>query len=174
MGLFSFIGKALGTVAHALPGIGQVYDVASGIGSLLSHKQGTAGTTTGGKIAVLGKFPTAVSRGNPSSVLMNRVLTRRGNMTQSQAPTYVPRQVLSETPTMPGGGIATARGIVPQDSGTPPASFGGSGARGARTRKKRRSSGGSARSSRKRSSGRKLKFGSPAWRKKYMKKRRAK
>jgi hypothetical protein len=181
MGLFSFIGKALGTVAHAIPGVGQVYDVASTVGHLLSHKSGSGGSTTGGKIAILGKLPTAVSRGNPTTVLANRVLQQRGNATQSQvsrAPAPIPRQVYSETPTMPGGGIATRAGVMPPTSGTPPVSYGGSGGRVVR-RKRRASGGSSSRSGRKRStakraSGRKLKFGSPAWRKKYMHKRRGK
>lgn len=177
MGLFGFIGKALGAVAHAIPGVGQVYDVATGIGSLLSHKQGMSGTTTGGKFAVLGRMPPSVSRGrapsSPSYHGLRIQLPQRGNGTQSQV--YVPRQVFSESPTMPGGGVATPGGIMPASGPVPPASFGGrGGGGGGHRRRKKRSSAGSSRKrkGRKGGGGRKLKFGSPAWRKKYMRRGR--
>lgn len=81
--------------------------------------------------------------------------------------------VLSSTPLMPGGAWATPQGVQPAAGPVPPLWFGGNGTGGGgRRRKKSKSKARRATSSRKRS-GRKLKFGSPAWRKKYLSKKGA-
>jgi hypothetical protein len=165
VGLFSFIGKAIKGIAHAIPGVSQVYDVASAASSLLSHKH-TIGTKSGPKIATIARMGTGISRGTaPGPVSWNRPT---GNATQSM-PT---RKIYTDSPVMPGGAIATMTGVAPAASPTPPMQFGGSRAAPRRSakRKKARSGG----TTRKRASGRKLKFGSPAWRAKYVKKGRKK
>jgi hypothetical protein len=82
-------------------------------------------------------------------------------------------QVLHASPVMPGGAIATPGGMA-MPMVTPPMYYGGSGTTARRrTTKKRASSTKKRRTTKKRaSSGRKLKFGSPAWRKKYAAKAR--
>lgn len=165
MGLFSFIGKAVKGVAKIatgalkvggalgiLPGGGLIGKVA---GTLLGAKQPMS--TTALKFAV--RSPTVM----------------RGNATQSGAgawrtPTFgyrPPPAVLRLSPVMPGGAVATPSGIAPRSASPPAAYTGGYG--GPSKPKKRRKT---TAKKRRRSSGRKLKFGSPAWRKKYMKRRR--
>jgi hypothetical protein len=86
-------------------------------------------------------------------------------------------QVLHASPVMPGGAISTPGGMA-MPMVNPPAFYGGSGVTGykrkrRKTTKKRASSVKGRRTTKKRtSSGRKLKFGSPAWRKKYAAKAR--
>lgn len=161
MGLFSFIGKA----AKAVGGLigGPVGAVLKGGGSLLDHK---SGNVSGAKTQILGRVTQPIARGKaptPSSFP-----ARPGGVA-----TVVHPQVFSSTPVMPGGAIATRGGVVPAASATPPMQYSGSGGGGPRrtrtSRKAKRSTG-----RRKTSSGRKLKFGSPAWRAKYMKKGRKK
>lgn len=90
--------------------------------------------------------------------------------------------VLSSSPTMPGGGWATPDGVQPASSRLPPLWFGGNApAGGTRKSSKRRKGSSSKRkassskrrkaSRSKRRGGKKLAFGSPAWRKKYLKKK---
>jgi len=80
-------------------------------------------------------------------------------------------QVLKASPVMPGGSIATPGGpMIAPTSGNPPSDYGSRRSGGGLTkrRKKKRTSSTTRRTTRKR----KLKFGSPAWRKKYLKHRR--
>ena len=86
--------------------------------------------------------------------------------------TWTASGMQKSSPVMPGGGVATPWGVAPQ-MGAPPAHYGGRGrktkrrrAHSTRTRTRHRAS------SRKRSGGRKLKFGSAAYRKKYLRHRR--
>lgn len=157
MGLFSFIGKAAKAVGGLIGGpIGAVVKLG---GSVLDHK---SGGPSGAKIQVMGRQPQQIVRAKaPTAVTYAR---------PGGAPTYVPRQVFSETPVMPGGAIATPGGVQAA-SGTPPRSFGGARAptRSSRPRKRTTTT-----RKKKSSGGRKLKFGSPAWRAKYMKKGRKK
>ena len=167
MGLFSFVGKAIGKIAGTalglVPGGGiakQALKLGGGIvGHLLAHKQPMS--STGTKLSVAHSYGVPTLRAQP-----------RPGIPGSG---YRTPAVLRASPVMPGGGVATSQGIMAPGGGLPPASYGGKS--GAPHRKKRKST--SARSSsRKRSGkkrgsgGRKLKFGSPAWRKKYMRKRR--
>jgi hypothetical protein len=77
---------------------------------------------------------------------------------------------LRRSPVMPGGAVATRTGVAPRPlTGAAPLGTTGGGTKrrrrkaGASTRRKSRSS-----STRKRGRSRRLKFGSPAWRKKYL------
>jgi hypothetical protein len=164
VGLFGFIGKILkgaaGVAANIATGnpIGAVKAGLGTVGGLLAHKQlGGAHAT---KINVLGGFRAPYA-----------IPLLRGNATQSMPGSA---RALRQVPIMPGGAISTPSGMQPA-SGNPPAHYGGG---GSGTHKRKRRSSSSARSSRSRSGGkrrgggRKLKFGSPAWRKKYMKRKR--
>lgn len=155
MGLFSFVGKALKGVAKVagfIPGIGgTISKVAGTVGNLLDAKKSMGTTQAKLKQAVL-------LRGNPNPL--------RGKSTMTGG--WLGASVLRSTPIMPGGAVSTPQGIMASGGGAPPVSFGG--ARSSSSGRKRKSS-------RKRSTPRKrrkakLKFGSPAWRKKYMRKRR--
>lgn len=82
--------------------------------------------------------------------------------------------VLSSTPTMPGGSWATPEGVIGAAGPLPPLWFGGNTPRttgGTRKRAKRKST---KRKSAKRTKAKRKgpAFGSPAWRKKYLKKRK--
>lgn len=88
--------------------------------------------------------------------------------------------VLSSSPTMPGGGWATPDGVRPASSRLPPLWFGGNAPAGGtrKASKRRKASKGKASKRRKatssakrRKGGKKLAFGSPAWRRKYLKKK---
>jgi len=78
-------------------------------------------------------------------------------------------QVLRASPVMPGGAVSTPGGMRPPMV-TPPRAFRGSGGGG--TRKRKAKPGGHRMKTRAGGRKRKLKFGSPAWRKKYMRKGR--
>jgi hypothetical protein len=163
VGLFSFVGKALGSVAKFIPGVGQIVNAVEMAGSVLGMKSGGSA----GKMA-------AIQRVGPDIA--------RGNATQSSPGGYgkmaglhhslMSARALRASPVMPGGSVATARGPVAAKGGRPPGRFGG----GFGKRRKRSAVSAARKLTRKRKSGggakRKLKFGSPAWRAKYMKKRR--
>lgn len=158
MGLFSFVGKALkgiSKVAGVIPGVGGTVSKITGFaGGLLDHKR------------------------SMSKPMMRDPRLARGNVTQSGYGVGYTPQVLRMTPILPGGAISTPGGIRPSSGGVPPKSFGGgSRSRGGRLRgmtaatgRRKRSSGATKRSGKR--GGRRLKFGSPAWRAKYMKRRR--
>jgi hypothetical protein len=167
MGLFSFIGKA----AKAIGGLvgGPVGGVLKLGGGLLAHK---GGQTAHAKYSILANQQQAVSRGK-GVPLPIQVFRRSVSPLMGSASVPVPRQVYSETPTMPGGGVATSSGIVPQAQASPPQSFGGSG-RSASGKRSRSSTRRRPTSRPKKKTGRKLKFGSPAWRAKYLKKKKRK
>lgn len=168
MGFFSFVGKAIKGVAKVVGGVakiaaplalgGPLGAAAGGIlGNLLHSKSPMSSTPL--KINIAGRAPISILRAKAPA-----------------APSYTPSvRALQASPVMPGGGVATPQGIMAPGGGLPPATYGGR--KGGGRKRKRRSSS-SRSSSRKRSgkkpggAGRKLKFGSPAWRKKYMKKRR--
>ena len=171
MGLFSFIGKAVkavaGTALGLVPGGGLVKTALGVAGHLLAHKQPMS---TGAQ-----KYSVATAYGSPTL----RAQPRIPNLNVYRRSTGVgytpPPAILRASPVMPGGGVATSAGIMAPGGGVPPATYGsrssGGGKRKRRSSSSRKSS--RARSGKKRrSGGRKLKFGSPAWRKKYMKKRR--
>jgi hypothetical protein len=169
VGLFGSIGKFFGGVVKTalkvapsvIPGGSVVKGLAGTALGLLHHK--TPMSSSPIKIQMAGRLPIPILRGQSPTY------SQVGNQTQTPA-------VLRASPVMPGGGIATSQGIMAPGGGMPPASYGGSKA-GLGQRRRKRKSQPSSRSSRgrngrsRRKSGRRLKFGSPAWRKKYMHKR---
>lgn len=168
MGLFSFVGKALGGIVKTAVGFipGPAGSIArAGLG-LLSHKGGP-GTSSSSKLHILGRYPPNIARGNVTQGGYGGGLVLPGIAGSTRRIMPSPA-VLRLSPVLPGGAVATKNGPAPRTS-SPPTSYAGS-ARGTGKRKRSRKRS-SAKSSRKRSS-RKLKFGSPAWRKKYMKKSR--
>lgn len=164
MGLFSFIGKALkgvSKVAGVIPGIGGTISKISGFaGGLLDHKKPM------------------------NKPMMRDPRLARGNMTQMGAGVGFTPQVLRATPILPGGAISTPSGIRASMGHTPPMSYGGGSRRrggglralgvaaGQGRRKRRRKSAARASGRKRSASGRRLKFGSAAWRARYMKRRR--
>jgi len=170
MGLFGFVGKALGGIGKVLGGAVKIglgaAKVAGGLG--LIPGGGLVGKLAGTLLAAkrpmsspklmsptLG-YPTLM-RAKPGALLpMAQGILKRSVST--------PR-LQQMSPVLPGGAIATRSGPTVAN-GVPPLNFSGSTSTG-RKRKKRRSS--LRRSGRKRSGRkRRLKFGSPAWRKKYL------
>lgn len=154
MGLFSFVGKALKGVAKVagfIPGIGGIVGKAAGlVGGLLDSKQPMGTTATKTRIML-------ANGGRSTSVLRGKSSMNGGMLTAS---------VLRSSPVMPGGAVSSPQGIMASGGGAPPLAFGG-GSSGGKRRKRRKA----ASSTRKRRKA-KLKFGSAAWRKRYMPKRR--
>lgn len=170
MGFFGFIGKAISGVAKVVGSVAKVAaplalggplgavagKLAGGLlGSVLHSKSPMSSTPL--KINVLGSgggFSVPILRAKPTT-------------------TYSTPRIAAASPVMPGGAIATPQGIMAPGGGLPPATYGAR--RTAKSKKKRRSSS-SRRTSRARSSSkrrrgsgkRKLKFGSAAYRRKYL------
>jgi hypothetical protein len=152
MGLFSFIGKALkgvSKVAGFIPGIGGTISKITGtVGGLLDHKQPMARRTLTNPMAARGKM----------------VSGRLWTATKIRA-----------SPVMPGGAVATPRGMMTQGSAAPPMMFSGASSAMAKVTKRKRVAAPKRRTRKTvtRARGtRKLKFGSKAWRARYMRKRR--
>lgn len=160
MGLFGFIGKALGTVAKAGIGFatgGPAGAAAAVLPGILGHK--SAGSTLAQKLLL------ARQQGAPA--LRARNPTPSFNPQQQLGRILGPSAaILRASPVMPGGAVATSSGLVNQPSAIPKI------LRGAGKRRRTRA----PTRTRKRSGKRRLKFGSAAYRKKYLgkKKRRAK
>lgn len=159
MGLFSAIGKVLkgvSKVAGFIPGIGgAVSKVAGTVGNLLDHKQPLSTFSTKARLATMGGGAGVVyMRGNSPNAATQGIVAANA-------------QALRASPVLPGGAVATRSGPVAK-SATPPRTYGGS--RGKKkkasyTSKKRRTK---ARTGGKRKATRRLKFGSAAYRKKYL------
>lgn len=168
MGLFGAIGRAIGGVAK---GIGKVGGFALKSGLVPIPFGGAAGRLAGALIhskapmshSVLKlHIPPLVARGKTL-----RPVVRIGSVG------HVTATALRKSPVLPGGAIATTRGPTPRPlTGAAPAGLLGGGTKRRRKRKAtrersmRRKSRSSSGGRRKRS--RRLKFGSPAWRKKYL------
>lgn len=156
MGLFSFVGKALkgiSKVASFVPGVGGIVGKVAGIaGGLLDSKQPMS--TTASKMR-----QAALMRPGSQSFLLRAKSPMSGGLANAS--------VLRSTPIMPGGAVSTPAGIMAPGGGVPPMAFGGGSASSSRRSPRRRK----ATSARKRRKA-KLKFGSAAWRKKYLPKRR--
>lgn len=168
MGLFSFLGKvakiglnvATGNLGGALT---------QTVGLLHSTKAPMSGTPL--KLRVLQQYGAQIARGNATQAMPGGSAMVNG-ITGARRP-IMTAKTIRLSPVLPGGSIATRAGPVAMNGGTPPASYGGgSRSRGRKHRSASSKRSSSKRSGRKRSGGRKLKFGSPAWRKKYMKKSR--
>jgi hypothetical protein len=173
VGLFSFVGKALGSVAKigfniATGNIGGA--ITQGLGLLHSTKAPMSGVPL--KLRVLQQYGAQIARGNATQAMPGGAAMVNG-ITGARRP-IMTAKTIRLSPVLPGGSIATRAGPVAMKGGVPPASYGGGSRSGPRKKHRSRSSrrSSSGRSGRKRSGGRKLKFGSPAWRKKYVKKRR--
>ena len=172
MGLFSFLGKAVKGIGKVVGGVAKL-GVGVGLGAL---KSGLLPVPFGGKVGAIASALINSKRpmGTPSvKIGLGRGMGTpgiRGQPTGGYARPvgYAGPAVLRLSPVLPGGAVATRSGVAPRSSATPPASFGGSG--GTPKRKRRSTSSGRKRSTKRRRTtrGRKLKFGSPAWRKKYL------
>jgi hypothetical protein len=167
MGFFSFLGKAVKGIAHVVGGVAKVAaPLALG---------GPLGGLAGG---ALGHLLHSKSPMSATPLKINIAGQRSIPILRARAPTPAMRSsvaALRASPVMPGGGVATSQGIMAPGGGVPPATYGGRSGGGPRRKHKSASARSSSRkrSGKKRGSGgRKLKFGSPAWRKKYMRKRR--
>lgn len=170
MGLFGSIGRALG---GAVKGLTKVATFGLKSGLLPIPFGGTAGRLVGGLLhakapgghnALKLRIPTAVLRGKSVSMKPIQV----GNV---RLPTATQ---LRRSPVMPGGAVATRSGVAPRPA-VAPLSLGGSASSRVGVRKRRRKSAGTSTRSRsrkyygrKRTGRRKLKFGSAAWRKRYL------
>lgn len=161
MGLFGFIGKAVKGVAK---GIGAVAKVGIGVAKF-GLASGLLPIPGGG---LIGKASSLLLAKRPMSTTMQKfpmstpILRAKSPLTRAVSSVARLQQL---SPVLPGGAIATVRGPVPQ-AGTPPLTF--SGAASTTVRRKRKKSKRRKSSYKRRSRGRKLKFGSPAWRKKYL------
>jgi hypothetical protein len=169
VGLFSFVGKAIKGVGKIVGGVAKVAVGAAKLG--LIPGGGILGGIAGRLLAA--KQPmssTAVKMSMRSPQIMRGNATQAGTFNQYRTPSYgvrPPPAVLRLSPVMPGGAVATPSGMVAR--GAAPAAYAGSSrapTKRRRTAKKKRATTGKKRRARK------LKFGSPAWRKKYMKKSR--
>jgi hypothetical protein len=145
--------KAIGTAVGFIPGGSVVKGIAGTALGLLSHKQPMA--TSAIKYQIANKSGTSILR---------------GQVPISSASPVMSRPVLRASPVMPGGSIATSAGIMAPGGGLPPATFGGK--RTGTTKRRKSTSSKRKRSSRshsgsKRKKGR-LKFGSKAYRQKYL------
>lgn len=182
MGLFSFIGKAVGAIGKVVGGVAKVAapflpgplgGVAKVVGSVLQVKHGAS--------------PKVITGGNP--YIMRGRSAPQAQMDRYRTPNGIraPVGVLRASPVMPGGGVATPQGIMASGGGVPPTTYAGQpGAlwrqaggmastlsrRGSKSKTKSSRPRKSRAPSKKRTAKRRLKFGSPAWRKKYMKKSR--
>lgn len=170
MGFFSFIGKAIKGIAHVAGGVAKVaapFVVGGPLGAL--------GAKLGGSLlgSVLHSKTPLSTHGLKINVFGSRrsipILRAKNPMMHSTA------QRMSQSPVMPGGSVATPQGIMAPGGGVPPSTFGrmSSGPHKRKRSKPKRPSTSRSRSTRKRGAGgRKLKFGSKAWRKKYLKHRK--
>ena len=161
MGLFGSIFKGIGKVVGGVAKIG-VGALKSGLVPL--PFSGTAGRLIGGLLhakSPLGHTTLKMRVGNPA-ILRGKSSTPRVTVAGVTRPTIT---ALRKSPVLPGGAIATRTGVAPRPLASSPTGV---------RKKRRKRAGASSRSryrssSRKRRTGRrKLKFGSPAWRKKYL------
>lgn len=173
MGLFGFLGKAVKGVGKL---VGGAVKVGLGAASLAS-KFGLP-IPGGGLVGKLASTLIAAKRPMSSAKLLTptyanpQLLRAKSPMVSSRrAPASGIRtaamtaRLAQLSPVLPGGAIATRNGPI-AGTGAPPISYGGSSS--TLPRKKRRKSS-RARSTKKRTGRkRRLKFGSPAWRKKYL------
>lgn len=167
MGLFGSIGKALG---GAFKGVTKVAGFALKSGLVPLPFGGTAGKLVGALLhskAPMGH--TQLKLSIPPLVARGKTLRPVVKIGSSSVPTLT---ALRKSPILPGGAVATRTGVAPRPlSGAAPA---GLSAGGGTKRKRRRKGSASTRRKSRSSSGtkrrrsRRLKFGSPAWRKKYL------
>lgn len=140
MSIFKKIGKAIGKIAKgALPVLKLGVGFVPGVGSVAS-------AVLNSKLGKLGSKAVRVGERMNSTMRM-----------------------MKQSPVLPGGAVATPSGAV-ASSGNPPAQYAGSGGGGGHLRKRRKTRKRTTRtkSYRRKSRGRKLKFGSAAYRRKFL------
>jgi hypothetical protein len=166
MGLFSTLGKIVGSVVSLVPGVGSIVGgiIAKG-GELLDAKK---------SMNHIQPLPVAVRDAS-------RMITGMGVSGMGSFAMPILRSstaIMRGSPVLPGGAVATPMGPQAQHTGAPARSFGRKGAqkrshaKRARRGAKRASTRVSHRTGAARTRGRKLKFGSAAYRKKYLRHRR--
>lgn len=167
MGLFSALGKLAGGIVR---GVGKVAKVGLGAVKIASSLGvpiplgGLAGKLAGQILAA--KAPMARPAVNVARAGGSAILRAKTPMVFFKPGISSTARAAQMSPVMPGGAVATPTGIAPASGGTPPLQYG---KRGSSSRKRKRKSTARKRSSSsRRRGGRKLKFGSPAWRKKYL------
>lgn len=175
LGLFGFLGKAV-------KGIGKVVGGAVKIGLGAAKLAGGLGLIPGGSLvgrlagtllaakrplsspkiqSPMLNVPTLLRGKSPLLKIAGSILTRQ----QSGRPQVSTSRLQQLSPVLPGGAIATRSGPIAA-SGATPMSYSGS---ASKPRKRKRASTSRKRSTKRRGGkGRRLKFGSPAWRKKYL------
>lgn len=171
MGLFGFLGKAVKGVAKGIGAVAKIGVSAAKFG-LTSGLLPIPGGGLIGKVAG-GLLQAKQPMSQPKIGVLGIAGRALPILLRGKAPMATPRgQVMPSTPrlqqmspVLPGGAIASPTGPR-ASSGTPPLTYSG---QGSSMRKRKRRSTGRKRSTKKRRAGkRKLKFGSPAWRKKYL------
>lgn len=169
MGLFGFLGKAVKGVAKGIGSVAKVglgvakFGLSSGLlpipgGGLVGKAAGLLLNAKRPMSTTAQKFPIPINvlRGKTGPTAMRAA----GKLLTMSTP-----RLASSSPVLPGGAIATRSGPTVA-AGIPPLAYSGS---SSPTRKRRKRSTSRKRSTRKRSGRkRRLKFGSPAWRKKYL------
>jgi hypothetical protein len=153
MGLFSTLGKIVGGVVSLVPGVGSLVGgiIAKG-GQLLDAKK-SMNRVAPLPVAVRDASRLISSMGS-TGFGMNAMPVLRTSMAKMRA-----------SPVLPGGAVAGRFGPQAQTGSALPASFGGTGSQKRRHAKRSRRR---ATAAKRRAPRKKLRFGSPAWRKKYM------
>lgn len=177
MGLFGSIFKGVGKVFGGVAKLG-VGALRSGLIPL--PLGGTAGRLIGGLLhakSPMGHSALKLRIGQPL-ILRGKSATARVTVHTPNGIRTVPTlTALRRSPVMPGGAVATRSGVASRPMSGPGLRGGSLTASGKPKRKRRRRASGTSRTSSRgsysssRKSGRKkrrLKFGSPAWRKKYL------
>lgn len=165
MGFFSFIGKAVKSVAHV---VGSVAKVAAPLA--LGGPLGAVAGKLGGSL--LGSVLHSKSPMSATPLKINILGSNRSipilRAKPGGAAVSTPR-IAAASPVMPGGSIATPQGIMASGGGLPPTTYAGSRSSGKKRKRRSTSSRKSSRArSSKRRSGKRLKFGSRAYRQKYL------
>ena len=173
VGLFGFLGKAVKGVAKGIGGVAKI-----GVGLARSGLVPIPGLSLAGKLA-----GTLLQHKAPMASTITKVALRSPILMRGASPlryqkattttyggTRPPAPVLRASPVLPGGAYATPSGIASRSS-TPPWAYAGSSS-GVKRRatKRRKAKARKARTDKRRT--RRLKFGSAAWRKKYLGKKR--
>lgn len=152
MGLFSTLGKIVGGVVSLVPGVGSL------VGGIIAK----GGQLLDAKKSMSRVMPMPVAVRDASRMIRGQSFSGLGStafpvLRSSTA-------IMRASPVLPGGAVAGRFGPQAQSSALP-ASFGGE--RGQKRRHAKRSRR-RATAAKRRAPRKKLRFGSPAWRKKYL------
>jgi hypothetical protein len=164
MGFFSFIGKAVKGIAKGVGAVAKVgvkgLSVAGGLGILPGGA--LVGKAAGALLAAKSPNTITATKVNAMGILGMAVPILRAKTPMQRTVSAPVTRVQQLSPVMPGGAVATAGGIMPA-SAAPPVSYGGRS-----TTKKRRTTSRKRKPAKRRTVKRRLKFGSAAYRKKYL------